>query len=304
VSDDPTPQTPEEPSPEPSRHLIPFTPVPRLKDRSDGWKPEVQRAFIEALADTGSVAAACRMVGRSERSAYNLRRHPEAGEFAAAWAAAQGHGVLRLQDAVLDRALNGIEVPLVAYGEIVGTYRKYDNRLAAFILRNHLPEQYGADGGGRAGHAIDAKKLERAKKDWQAEREAQEAEEAAGMGDFVDSIAEMHVRWWADCGPRTRAAYIHFRRLERIEYRTWLDEEEDIEAALAEAQAQYAEVFADDARSLAKKLGEVCWAGVERTCPELDEDDGSKPLPDSAPPLAGDDGDTDPAKRDRGSSAG
>ena len=30
-----------------------FTPVPRLKDRSNGWKPHVQRAFIEALARTG-----------------------------------------------------------------------------------------------------------------------------------------------------------------------------------------------------------------------------------------------------------
>ena len=259
----------------PQGALIAFTPVPRARDRSNGWKPEVQRAFIDALADTGSVAAACRMVGRSERSAYALRRHPEGAEFAAAWAAAQGHGVLRLQDAVLDRALNGVEVPVYAYGEFVGTAKKYDNRLAAFILRNHLPEQYGGEGGGgRASHAIDAKKLERAKKEWEEERDEEEAEEAEETGDFIDRIADMHVRWWVNCGPRTRAAYAHFRRLEGIEYRRWLDEEEDIEAAVAEAQAQYAEVFADDSRSLAKKMGEVCGIGVERTCPELGVGDG------------------------------
>jgi hypothetical protein len=84
----------------------------------------------------------------------------------------------------------------------------------------------------------------------------------------------MHRRWWSYCGPRTRAAYVHFRRLERIEYRKWLDEEEDIDAALAEAEAQYAEAFADDARSLASKLGEICWIGVDQTCPELYDGDG------------------------------
>lgn len=173
---DPAPESPSgaEPSPEPSRALA-FTPVPRLKDRADGWKPEIQRAFIEALAETGSVASACRMVGRSEGSAYALRRHPEGHEFRAAWLAAQGHGVLRLQDAVIDRALNGVDMPIVYHGAIVGSCKHYDNRLAAFILRNHLPDQYGADG--RASHAIDARKLARLKKEWHREWLEESAEE-------------------------------------------------------------------------------------------------------------------------------
>ena len=64
---------------EPARALVEFTPVPRLKNRSDGWTPEIQRAFIEALADTGSVASACRMVGRSEGSACTGGRAPVDG---------------------------------------------------------------------------------------------------------------------------------------------------------------------------------------------------------------------------------
>jgi len=49
--------------PRTTRGTLPaFTPVPRAKERSNGWKPHVQRAFIEALADTGSVASACRAV--------------------------------------------------------------------------------------------------------------------------------------------------------------------------------------------------------------------------------------------------
>ena len=39
---------------QPPQTVLPaFAPVPREKDRHNGWKPEVQRAFIEALAETG-----------------------------------------------------------------------------------------------------------------------------------------------------------------------------------------------------------------------------------------------------------
>ena len=34
--------------------LLEFTPVPREVERVDGWSPEKQRAFIAALAATGS----------------------------------------------------------------------------------------------------------------------------------------------------------------------------------------------------------------------------------------------------------
>jgi len=277
------PNDPQEPQ-DPSRgSLIPFTPVPRKNLRADGWLPEIQQAFIEALADTGSVASACRMVGRSTGSAYALRRDAEAGEFRAAWLAAQGWGVLRLQDAVMDRALNGVEVPIVYHGEIVGHARHYDNRLAAFILRNHLPGQYGADGGGRAPHAIDAKKLEAAKKEWQAERDAEEAEHDAANLDFIGQIKNLHFNWWARLGPRTRAAYIHFRRLERIEGETWLDEDE-LEAQMTAAEAEYREVFADDGRSRARLLREFAGYGDEETCPEAAEGDEIGDYPPAPPP--------------------
>jgi len=282
---------PHETPPATGGSLAPFTPVPRKTKRADGWRPELQRAFIEALANTGSVASACRVVGRSEGSAYALRRHPEAGEFRAAWLAAQGHGILRLQDAVIERALNGVDAPLIYHGEVVGTYRKFDNRLAAFILRNHLPGQYGEDGGRRP-HAIDAKKLEAAKKEWQAERDAEEAEHDAANLDFIAQIKGMHLRWWADLGPRTRAAYIHFRRLERIEGRAWLDEAADLDAEMAAAEAEYREVFANDGRSRAKLLRELGGFGDEETCPGVDEGDDigdyppALPPPDSKPPAA------------------
>ena len=65
--------------------LTAFAPVPRQKIRHDGWTPERQRAFIAALADTGSVTRSAAMVNMSQGNCYYLRRAPGAEGFAAAW---------------------------------------------------------------------------------------------------------------------------------------------------------------------------------------------------------------------------
>jgi hypothetical protein len=39
---------------------IAFIPVPRLRRRRNGWTPEAQRAFIDALEQCGCVARAAR----------------------------------------------------------------------------------------------------------------------------------------------------------------------------------------------------------------------------------------------------
>ncbi|MEE4199135.1 hypothetical protein [Erythrobacter sp.] len=74
-----------------------FDPVP-IKPRSDGWTPERQHQFIEALADTGSVEAACKHVDMSTVGAYRIRRLPEGKSFAEAWDKALDLGVRRLED--------------------------------------------------------------------------------------------------------------------------------------------------------------------------------------------------------------
>ncbi|MCL4673101.1 MAG: hypothetical protein KJZ64_09240 [Sphingomonadaceae bacterium] len=177
--------------------LPPFTPVPRAKDRSNGWKPAVQQAFIEALADTGSVRAACRRVGRSDHGAYQLRRHPEAAEFRAAWDAALDHGVRRLEDLAMDRALNGVEVPVYSYGKLVGSRTVYNDRLLMFLLRNRAPERF-AEGRAKAMSALDKESLARLKQEWrkQWEREQgalqlqRECETIASINAKIDLLRE------------------------------------------------------------------------------------------------------------------
>lgn len=125
-----------------ARPILDFTPVPR-KYRVDGWTPDRQRAFIVKLAETGSVKAAARAINMSPEGAYYLRRQPGGESFAAAWEAAVNHGVQNLADIAMERAVNGVSVPVYWKGEQVGEKRWYNDRLLMFMLRHHLPEKFG-----------------------------------------------------------------------------------------------------------------------------------------------------------------
>ncbi len=124
-----------------------FTPVPRQRQRFDGWTPARQKAFIDALSDTGSVKAAAHAVNMSAEGAYHLRRQPGAEEFAAAWDAALDHRIEILRDAVMERAIHGVEVPVYSYGKLVGTRRVYNDRTATFMLRNYDGKMSGGASG-------------------------------------------------------------------------------------------------------------------------------------------------------------
>ena len=154
----------------PARTLPDFAPVPRKCRRHDGWTPERQRGFIEALADCGSVKSAARAVGMTPESAYYLRRQDGARPFRKAWEAALDLGIERIEDVAMDRALNGVEVPVYAYGKIIGTRRVYNDRLLMFMLRNRAPKRFAADGP-RGLNAVDRQMLSRLKKEWRAEWE-------------------------------------------------------------------------------------------------------------------------------------
>lgn len=120
-----------------------FTPVP-VRRRHDGWTPEKQLAFIEALAESGCVDEACKSVRMGRSSAYALRARPEAIAFRLAWDAALDHAIRALADAALSRALNGVARPVFYKGELVGERRYYDERLTMFLLRYRDPTRFGA----------------------------------------------------------------------------------------------------------------------------------------------------------------
>lgn len=132
------------PVPRDARPALPdFAPVPR-QYRHDGWTPERQRAFIEALADTGSVTRAAGMVNMAQANAYALRRSPGAEGFRRAWDAALDFGVQRLKDIAFERAVGGLLIPVFVAGKLMGFRRKHNDRLLMFMLRH-----YGQDEAGR-----------------------------------------------------------------------------------------------------------------------------------------------------------
>ncbi len=139
---DPNPISPERTAGGSSPREITFQPA-ELRPRHDGWTAEKQIAFIEALAETACVEAACRRVGMSDSAAYKLRRRPCGAAFREAWDAALDYGLHRLEAAAMSRALHGVARPLFYKGERVGEYRHFDERLTMFLLKSRRPARFG-----------------------------------------------------------------------------------------------------------------------------------------------------------------
>lgn len=151
-----------------------INPDDNLDDRpGDRWTAPKMAQFLRQLSATHSVSAAARSVGMSRQSAYRLRSRLKGGAFDLAWDVAFHHSYDNLAHAALERALNGVEVPVFHRGEQVGSYRRYDERLTVALLsmttaRGNVPVL------GR--HAPDAERHA-------ARFEALVAEVAAGLGE-------------------------------------------------------------------------------------------------------------------------
>jgi hypothetical protein len=158
----PSPSPSTSPTPSPGRDLVveedpappPFDittfdpdefewhPVPR-RARTDGWTPDVQRRFIQALADTGIVQDACEAVDMSVASAYRLRNAPGSDGLRQAWDAAIAASADRLIDLAFHRAAHGVDEPVFDRdGVRIGSRRRYNDRLMMFLLRAYRPDRF------------------------------------------------------------------------------------------------------------------------------------------------------------------
>lgn len=126
--------------------IKPPLPAVRRRFREDGWSPEVQRDFIEALAESGSVALAAQHVNRSASTAYRLRARPDAHVFRAAWQAATDLAYRQLHELAMDRIVNGVEAPVLYKGEHCYQKTVYSDRLLMFMLGHLRPERPAAAG--------------------------------------------------------------------------------------------------------------------------------------------------------------
>ncbi len=215
--------------------------------RKNGWSAARQVEFINHLAEHGSVRAACRAMGVGEHQIYKIRRHPQAAEFRAAWEAALDIGIQRIEDVAMDRALHGVEEPVYSGGEIVGTRRKYNDRLLMFLLRNRAPERFAHGLTGSGPHpsrpdAITKMKKRRLKKKWRAKWERERVAAIVNDQDVLDSIdtkiMAMKQEWIdrdARHSPATLAARAEYERLKLHDEATGYDCTQDPQHDLYEA---------------------------------------------------------------------
>jgi hypothetical protein len=115
----------------------------RRKPRADGWSPEKQFNFIEAIADGASTYEAAARVGMSPSGAYKLRRQRGAEAFDRAWDAASTTGAKRLIDEAFERALVGSDEPIFNRdGVRVGRKFRRSDQMLMFLLRAYFPERF------------------------------------------------------------------------------------------------------------------------------------------------------------------
>ena len=113
--------------------------------RHDGWTPERQRVFLEALAACGVVEDAARAAGMSKQSAYAFRSRANGRGFHLGWIAAQRQARHVIADELMSRALNGCVELIYRDGQLWGERHRFDNRLT-LALHTRLAEEAGEGG--------------------------------------------------------------------------------------------------------------------------------------------------------------
>lgn len=97
-----------------------------------------RKAFLRALAVGATVAAAARHARIAWSTVYAWRR--DGPKFRAAWdrAAALGQHPLaaRIESALIERAIDGVDEPVLRNGEIVATRKRHCDPLLMFALES------------------------------------------------------------------------------------------------------------------------------------------------------------------------
>ncbi len=133
--------------------ILAFTPT-NLRARHDGWTPEKQVAFVEALADTGIIRAAAARVKMTPQSVSRLRRRKDARAFDLACRAAEQIGRRAIVSTAWERAIEGTIRRHYFHGELKSEERVFNDRLLIALL-NRLPPDPAED-----------KQIEAVEQDW------------------------------------------------------------------------------------------------------------------------------------------
>jgi hypothetical protein len=110
------------------------------KQRKPAKRQDWAKKFLERLARTGNVSAACKHAKVPRRTAYE-RRDREV-DFAAVWDEAIEIAVEVLELEARRRAAEGTLRPVFQGGKKCGAIREFSDTLLIFLLKAHRPEKY------------------------------------------------------------------------------------------------------------------------------------------------------------------
>jgi hypothetical protein len=109
-------------------------------ERGDEFTSAKKRLFLLALRKGESALAACRLVGISNRTAYN---HRETGpEFARFWKLARSMATLPLDLVAWERGVVGVEEPVYAYGKFSHMRLRRSDMVLRKLLEAEHPKRY------------------------------------------------------------------------------------------------------------------------------------------------------------------
>ena len=139
---DPTHAPPPDPLPTTLPHPTRLTVARRVgggamlrRGRPTQFTPGRRRAFLEHLAQTANVSASSAAAGIDSAQAYKLRRRDP--DFAAEWRAALVNAYDEIEQELLNRALNGVDRPIVWQGRETGRVSGLDTTLMLRVMGIH-----------------------------------------------------------------------------------------------------------------------------------------------------------------------
>jgi DNA-binding phage protein len=123
-----------------TRRTVARTKAVRATGSRDSWTATKRAKFLRVLEDSGNVTAAAHAAGMSKSSVYQLRARD--AEFAKAWDMTLATALDDVEQALIARALNGVEKTKYYRDKKIGVEREYSDTLAMFLLRRHRPRIY------------------------------------------------------------------------------------------------------------------------------------------------------------------
>jgi hypothetical protein len=105
------------------------------------WTPQIQAAFLEALALSGNVRKAAAAIRRSPATVYDRRKKDPA--FAQLWdETLQAAMDTVIEPEAIRRAVEGVAHPVYFQGAKVGTRQEYSDLLLLSLLKAWKPDRY------------------------------------------------------------------------------------------------------------------------------------------------------------------